>query len=41
MQKKWKRENMSKEFIKIAEDILKNLDNYTGRQKEFYVRTGI
>ena len=32
---------MSKEFLKIAEDILKNLDNYTGRQKEFYVRTGI
>ena len=32
---------MSKEFLKIAKDILKNLDNYTGRQKEFYVRTGI
>ncbi len=32
---------MSKEFLKIAKYILKNLDNYTGRQKGFYVRTGI
>ena len=32
---------MSKEFLRIAEDILKDIDNYTGKQKEFYVRTGI
>ena len=32
---------MSKEFLKIAEDILKDVDNYTGKRKEFYVRTGI
>ena len=32
---------MSKEFLKIAEDILKDIDNYTGKRKEFYVRTGI
>ena len=32
---------MSKEFLKIAEDILKDIDNYTGKRKEFYVKTGI
>ncbi|EDP73394.1 hypothetical protein [Hydrogenivirga sp. 128-5-R1-1] len=32
---------MNKEFLKIAEEILENIDNYTGRKKEFYVRTGI
>ena len=32
---------MSKEFLKIAEDILKDIDNYTGKRKEFYIRTGI
>ncbi|NPA52677.1 MAG: Spc97/Spc98 family protein [Aquificae bacterium] len=32
---------MSKGFLKVAEDILKNIDNYSGSQKEFYIRTGI
>ncbi|WP_457621594.1 hypothetical protein [Persephonella sp.] len=32
---------MSKGFLKISEDILKNVDTYSGSQKEFYIRTGI
>ncbi|NPA58040.1 MAG: hypothetical protein GXN94_01970 [Aquificae bacterium] len=32
---------MGKGFLKVAEDILKNVDNYSGSQKEFYIRTGI
>ena len=32
---------MSKGFLKIAEEILQNIDSYTGSKKEFYVRTGI
>ena len=32
---------MSKGFLKVAEDILENIDNYSGKTKEFYIRTGI
>jgi len=37
MVRKHKRKKMSKGFLKVAEDILKNIDNYSGSQKEFYL----
>ena len=32
---------MSKGFLKVAEDILNSVDDYSGQKKEFYIRTGI
>ncbi len=32
---------MSRGFLKIAEYILKNIDDYSGNHREFYIRTGI